>query len=162
VIVGLEDDIIPAVADIDGAIQDLQAKIKAFQSETFDQLPDVPQAQAFLITWNAFVADFDQWRGAFWVDRWKRRNEVLAYRKRFNGLQEFWRGLVGTVATTTPQYKAAEITGPSYGIPSWVVPAALVLGGLVLVSQLGVLGPAMGSLKSLVSTRANPRRRRRR
>jgi hypothetical protein len=161
--VGLEDDFIPTVADIDGAIQDLGAKIKAFSSETFEQLPDVPRVQAWLITWNVFVQDFEGWRSAFWFDRWKRRNEVIAYRKRFNGLQEFFRGLVGAVVTTTPEFKAAETTGPSYGIPSWAVPAALAIGGLVLVTQLtGVLGPALGSLKGMVGIRANPRRRRRR
>jgi hypothetical protein len=159
----LETDVIPTVADIDAGIADLGGKIKAFATETFDQLPDVPQAQAYLVAWNAFIVDFERWRDAFWFDRWGRRNEVIAYRKRFNALQEWWAGLSGTLVTTTPEYKPAETTGPSYGIPSWVIPAALAVGGLVLITQLtGVLGPTLASLRATLSPRrANPRRYRR-
>lgn len=157
---GLEDDVIPVVADIEGAIAELGAKIRAFAAETFEQLPDVPAAQGYLVAWNTFVQEFDAWRDGWWVDRFKRRNEVLSYRKRFNTLQAFFHGLAGTAATTTPQFKPSETTGPTFGIPSWALPVALGVAGLVVLSQLGALGPALASIKALVP-RTNPRRRRR-
>jgi hypothetical protein len=152
----LEDDVFPVVADIEGAIAELGGKIRAFASETFQQLPDVPQAQAYLVAWDAFVQEFDAWRDGWWANPFRRRNEVLAYRRRFNDLQTFFRGLTGAVATTTPQFRPEQIK-PSL-IPSWALPVALGLGGLLLVAQLA---PAMLSLKALVP-RPNPRRRRRR
>jgi len=140
----LETDIVPTLADIDAAAAELDARIKAFAKESFEQLPDVPNAQGFLSQWNAMVADWGAWKTAFWVDRWKRRNEVLAFRNRFNGLVGAWSALKGAAPTTVQTYKPGqtETSSPlsslakAASLPTWVVPVAVVGIGLAVATHL--------------------------
>jgi len=140
----LETDIVPTLADIDAAAAELDGRIKAFQTETFPQLVDVPNAQGFLTQWNAFVADWGAWKTAFWIDRWKRRNEVLAFRNRFNGLAAAWAKLKGAAATTVQTYTPGqtETSSPlsslpkALGLPTWIVPVAVVGVGLAVAAHL--------------------------
>ena len=51
-------------------------------------MPDTPDYQAFQNAWNAFIADFDQWKDAGWFWNLTRRDQLLGYRTRFNALLE--------------------------------------------------------------------------
>lgn len=143
----LETDLIPTQADIKAATLELDAKVKAFASEFFEQLPDV-EAQPFLVAWNQFVADWGKWRDAFFVDRWGRRNEVIAFRGRFNGLISWWKSLQGASTTViTPTYTNEQVNPPSGMADTvrWAAYGAIALAAAVALGQLAGLARGLGT-----------------
>ena len=166
---GLEDDIIPVRAEIFQAGKELQARVKAMAQEITPFLLDHPSQtstealqtaeQAFLSAWNAFIADFDEWDPdeEDYFDRWGRRNEVLAFRKRFVDLQDWFAQLTGS-NTSTPKYKPSELpkSSPWQTIAMYAIYTIIAGIGVYGVSQ--VYTAYKGT--SFLRLRRNPRRRR--
>lgn len=173
---GLEDDIIPSRSDINAAGKELQGRVKALASEITSFIVDNPSQttpadfqtgeQAFLVAWNSFVTDFTEWdpdNTEWYIDRWKRRADVLAFRTRFNSLQEWFTSL--GAFDSTPKYKPSELPSSSpwptlarYAIYA-LVAGVVVYGGV----QLYTVAKTSGMLRLRTNpTRKKVRRRRRR
>jgi hypothetical protein len=168
----LETDWVPKRTEIDSATEELNGKILAFQRETVDQLSSIPDGplQGFLREWNAFISEWQDWRGdSLWLLTWRRRNQLLAYRDRLNKLFAYWKGLPGATATTVPTYTAPEAgkdkpSDPWTNAIKWVAVGAIALGGAVAIGHItgAVKSFSPAGIASSALARRNPSRPRRR
>ncbi len=152
-----EDTLWLTQPEIKGATDELDARIKAFGKETFEQLLDVPDVQGFITQWNAFVADWDAFRDEWWVNPYRRRDGIIAFRARFNALADSWAHLRGAMAPQSVQQYSKDQAqqhsplpglGSALGLPSWALPTAAVALGAIVVLNL------TGSLRALLPRRA--------
>jgi hypothetical protein len=159
----VEDDVVPNRPEIDAADDELHARILALSSEVGNYLVNTSSdsaQQAFLVAWNAFVADFNDWHDDWYtpVGLWARRAKLLAYRKRFADLQDWFKGLGNP--SSTPAYKPSELPSPS----PWPVIATYAVYALmagVAIYGVAQVFPAVKALGTGLRLLKNPRRRRR-
>lgn len=161
---GLEDDLIPVRAEIYQAGKELQTRIQAMGGDVSNWLMsrtgDQPGEQGFLTAWNSFVSEFQDWdpdNENWYLDRWGRRNEVLAFRKRFAGLQEWFKAL--GAFTATPAYKPDELPSKSPWTDIARYAVYVLVAGVAVYGAVNLL-PFFASLKTGLRLRRNPSRRR--
>jgi hypothetical protein len=119
----------PSTGAIDTETASLATSVAELGRDIFDAFGrgsyDVEDqnVQALQNSWNAFLADFNQWQasGYFWNP--SRRDELVSYRARFNRELAQWKGLgaagvttaaaavAGAVLPQSPLDKAADIAG---------------------------------------------------
>lgn len=151
----------PTTGDIDTATNSLAITIQELGTDIFNDTGNASDDsyQAFLTAWDAFVADFDQWKDTTLYWNPTRRDELIDYRKRFNDLLSTYQGFSGSL---TVGVKPVPGDTPS---PNPLVAlegiASKVVAGVVIVGALYAGVKAIGLVRSFKTT-TNPRRRRRR
>lgn len=158
---GVEDSLWPTTGDINTETASLETTVQNLgQDILLDQVSaSDPNWQVFQNKWNAFVADFDQWRNASWFWNPTRRDDLLSYRSRFNSLLDQYHGINGAVTTGVSAVKGAS---PSPGpfdsanqLLGHIATGAVIVGAIYAGAKLLPMLRGMGKVR-------NPRRRRRR
>lgn len=133
---GVEDDTWPSTGAIDTETASLATSVAQLGRDIFDgfgrdayPIGDAG-VQALQNAWNAFLADFDQWKDAAWFWNPSRRNELVSYRARFNDLLAQWRSVPEVVTAAKPVAGAAPAKSP-------LDKAADVAGSLVWIVGIG-------------------------
>lgn len=79
----------PSTGDIDRETESLAIAIRQLGHDIGNSVtPNSDAYFAFERGWNAFVADFGQWKDGGWYWNPTRRDQLLEYRQRFNALLE--------------------------------------------------------------------------
>jgi hypothetical protein len=123
----VESSLWPTTGDIDTETASLAASVHQLAGDIFDAqpLPDTADYQVFQNAWNAFIADFTQWKDAAWFWNLTRRDQLLGYRTRFNELLDKAKAL-GTSTLASPQ--ADSGTDPVSKFLGTLTTVALVVG----------------------------------
>jgi hypothetical protein len=126
---------------------------------------DDPGVGSLQNAWNAFLADFNQWRDAGWFWNPSRRDELIGYRARFNALLAQWRVVPSVVTVAAPVAGDAPEKNPiekavdkAVDIAKW---AALLVGAVAawkVASDLGVVAK-VGNLLGGGGAASEPGRR---
>jgi hypothetical protein len=127
---GVENDTWPSTGAIDTETNSLDLSIRQLAQDAFDQgLPGwTPVEQN---AWNAFIADWKQWKDSGYYWNPTRRDELLGYRARFNKFL----GQFGSAGVETQAEAQAAIRGPdAFDSASGLLTKALwVVGGVGLL-----------------------------
>ncbi len=152
----LETDWVPSISDMDAAVADLQTKVQEFAAESFNAV-DVSPDEGWLMAWNKFVNELNDFKGAIWFNRWQRRSDIIAFRQRFNDLVAWWHRQPGAPppsSSSTPTYKPDQITPPTSSLDATIKWAAIGLVAIAAISALAQLSPA---IKQLLPTKGGSR-----
>lgn len=123
----------PTTGEINTETASLALSISSLGRDIFNsETPDSPDYFALENGWNTFVADFGQWKDAGWFWNPGRRDELVAFRARFNALLDKWKAL-GNGAVITVAGPVAGATAP----PSTLDKAADIARSLVWVVGIG-------------------------
>jgi hypothetical protein len=76
----VESDWFPWAAEIDAATQELSMKIQGLNTD----IKTLKISDSFRVQWVDYVKLFVAWRDSTWFNSWKRRDELLNFRRRFN------------------------------------------------------------------------------
>jgi hypothetical protein len=130
------DDSWPSTGAINTETASLATSVAQLGRDIFDGFGrdaypiDDPAVQALQNAWNAFLADFSQWRDSAWFWNPSRRDELISYRARFNELLSQWRGVPDVITAAKPVEGAAPAK-------SALDKAADVAGSLVWIVGIG-------------------------
>lgn len=112
------DDTWPSTGAIDTETASLAVSVAQLGRDIFDGFGrdaypvDDPGVGALQNAWNAFLADFNQWKDAAWFWNPSRRDELVTYRARFNDLLAQWRGVPTVITAAKPVAGAAPAKSP--------------------------------------------------
>lgn len=76
----VETDWFPWAAEIDAAAQELSMKIQGLNTD----IKTLNVSESFRTQWADYTKLFVTWRDSSWFNSWKRRDELLNFRRRFN------------------------------------------------------------------------------
>lgn len=126
----VESSLWPSTGDIDTETASLATSVHQLAEDIFQAqpLPDTADYNAFQNAWNAFIADFNQWKDAGWFWNLTRRDQLLGYRTRFNALLDKAKTL-GANTMAAPQ--ADTGTDPVSKFLGTATTVALVIGAAV-------------------------------
>jgi hypothetical protein len=101
----------PTTGEIDTETASLLLSVQALARDIFDSgVSSSPEYFTLQNQWNAFASDFAQWRASAWFWNPGRRDELVAYRARFNALLGAWQALPGGgVQTAATPVAGAEL-----------------------------------------------------
>lgn len=105
----VEDSIWATTGDLDTESRSLEIAVKQMGRDIFEDNSISASSdayQVFLRSWNAFVADFNQWLGAPWFWNPARRDQLLAHRARFNSMLSQFKAFGGMTGAVPTQDKA--------------------------------------------------------
>ena len=119
----------PSTGDIDTETASLATSVQELAQDIFNaNVPADDTWATFQNAWNAFIADFNQWKDAGWFWNLTRRDQLLSYRTRFNTLLDKAKSMgVGTLAA--PQ--ADSGTDPLSKMLGTLTTVGIVIGGAV-------------------------------
>lgn len=122
----------PTTGAIDTETESLGLSISQLATDIFnsDNTPDGDAYFTLQNAWNTFVADFTQWKNAAWFWNPSRRDELVAYRARYNALLKQWQALPGVQTAAAP---VANATLPKSPLDTGLA----IAGDLVWVAGIG-------------------------
>jgi len=131
------DDTWPSTGAINTETASLATSVAQLGRDIFDGFGrddtswvDDPAVDALRNAWNAFLADFGQWKDSAYFWNPSRRDELVSYRARFNDLLAQWRSVPAVVTAAKPVAGAAPAKSP-------LDKAADVAGSLVWIVSIG-------------------------
>lgn len=104
----------PTTGEINTETASLALTVSSLGRDIFNsETPNSPEYYTLQNAWNTFVADFGQWKDAGWFWNPGRRDELVAYRARFNHLLDLWKGLGNGAVLTVADPVAGDTLPPS-------------------------------------------------
>jgi hypothetical protein len=130
------EDTWPSTGAIDTETASLATSVAQLGRDIFDGFGrdaypiDDAGVQALQNAWNAFLADFNQWKDAAWFWNPSRRDELVSYRAKFNALLAQWQSVPQVITVAKPVAGAAPAK-------SSLDKAADIAGSLVWIVGIG-------------------------
>lgn len=122
----------PSTGAIDTETESLALSISQLGTDIFNSDGTGDDQAYFTLqnAWNTFVADFSQWKDSAWFWNPSRRDELVAYRARYNALLAQWQALPGVVTAAAPV--------PNATLPKSPLDTGLAIAGdLIWVAAIG-------------------------
>jgi hypothetical protein len=125
----VENSLWPTTGDIDTETASLATQVHQLAQDIFNaNVPADDTWSVFQNAWNAFIADFNQWKDAAWFWNLTRRDQLLNYRTKFNALLDKAKSMgIGTMAS--PQ--ADTGSDPVSKLLGTLTTVAIVVGAAV-------------------------------
>jgi hypothetical protein len=137
----VETDWLPWAAEIDAATQELSMKIQGLNTD----IKNLRVSESFRAQWFDYTKLFVTWRDSGWFNSWKRRDELLNFRRRFNDFHAALKSQSNDMVTSPYDKRSTSKDGGN----EW---APIAKTGLVVVGVLAgayALGQITGFAKTV-------------
>lgn len=137
----LETDWLPWAAEIDAAAQELSMKIQGLNTD----IKSLSVSDSFKTQWDDYLKLFVTWRDSTWFNSWKRRDELLNFRRRFNDFHAALKSQSSNMVSTPYDKRYISKDGTSEWAP--VAKTGLVVLGVLAGAY--ALGQITGFAKTV-------------